>query len=589
MAGYSWNEFVDELRARTDIVEVVSGYMSLNRKGNRFWGCCPFHNEKTPSFSVDREKQFFYCFGCHKGGNVFSFVMEEEHVDFSEAVELLAERLGMEVPEKGEPKGDSRLRQRAMEAATAAARFFRDILVSPEGERARQYIAKREISAQTMRRFGLGYSPEGGGRLAAHLAEQGYTLEEMQAAGLVGRRDERTYDTFRGRVMFPIFDPRGRVIAFGGRTLGDGQPKYLNSSDTPIFSKRRNLYGLHMLRGITGVDTIHLVEGYVDVVSLVSHGVQGCVATLGTAVTPEQIRLMKRYCDNFVICYDGDEPGQKATARALQLFRDEGIAARVCPIPGDMDPDDYVKAHGAEGFLALERISGTDFLLRREKAKHDMTAQEGRAAYAMAAAAVLRTVTEPVLLEGFVRGLAVDTGYSKEVLYEQIGRTQRGGNINADAPVNNTPARRHKPGRLPDYVMAQRGLIYLMCTVSPFPDGLVELDTFTDEACRRVAGIVIPNLKRRDVAAYLMDALADDEALRSEAAAMLGSHEPVPPAQVSELARSYLDSIERHGLEEKIAALGGRIDAMPPQERPAALVELRGYMDRLGRIRQGRT
>ena len=357
MAGRFPSEWIDEVRDRSDIVSVVSEYVPLKRKGAKFWGLCPFHGEKTPSFSVDAERQLYYCFGCHAGGNVITFVMNMERMEFPEAVVHLAERAHMEVPERtGADPAPKKDRDRLYAALTAAAKFYYKTLYSPQGERALQYLHGRGIRDNVIRRFGLGATAAGHASLTQHLKEQGFSDKELTEANLALERGGRVFDTFRDRVMFPIFDPRGRVIAFGGRVIGQGEPKYLNSGDTPVFNKRRNVYGLNFLKGGRR-DRLRLVEGYMDVVSLYQHGVDGCVATLGTALTPEQIRLMKRYAPEILLTYDGDGAGQRAIARGLDLFEAERVPARVTVVPDKMDPDEFVRARGGQ---ALEELGSVD-------------------------------------------------------------------------------------------------------------------------------------------------------------------------------------------------------------------------------------
>ncbi|NLG24391.1 MAG: DNA primase, partial [Clostridiales bacterium] len=314
MASRIPDAWLDDLRSRLNIVDVVSEYVPLKQKGRRFWGLCPFHGEKTPSFSVDSEGQMYYCFGCHKGGNVIHFVMELERMEFLDAVKLLADRARLPLPDRtGQPDGPSRaLRDRIFEANQAAARYYHDLIWSDEGAQVLGYLHRRGLDDAAIRRFGLGASPEGRDGLIRHLGEKGFEAAELVAAGLAGERDGRRYDVFRERAMFPIISAQGRVLGFGGRAMGDGQPKYLNTADTPAFNKRQGLYALNMAKAERGLERLVLVEGYMDVVSLRAAGVPGVVATLGTALTEEQARLTRRYAPEVWVCYDGDPPGQKA-------------------------------------------------------------------------------------------------------------------------------------------------------------------------------------------------------------------------------------------------------------------------------------
>ena len=353
MSGRVSDQWLDELRSRVRLEEVVSEYVPLKQKGKRYWGCCPFHNEKTPSFSVDASAQLYYCFGCHKGGTVIQFVMEMDRMEFMEAVKVLAERAHMELPQgTGEAANRKQAdeRERILEANTLAARFFHSNLWSPDGAEALNYLYGRGLNDSDIRRFGLGAAPHGWDALYKALTAQGFSPETLERAGLVVRKGDRAFDMFRNRAIFPIISAQGAVLGFGGRAMGDAQPKYLNTSETPVFNKRQGLYALNMVKKERNLNRLVLVEGYMDTVSLRKHGVPGVVATLGTALTEEQAHLMKRYAPEVWISYDGDGAGRKAALRALDIFDAENLRARVIDYPGGMDPDDFVKANGQAGF-----------------------------------------------------------------------------------------------------------------------------------------------------------------------------------------------------------------------------------------------
>ncbi|MGI6239234.1 MAG: DNA primase, partial [Christensenellales bacterium] len=353
MAGWFADTWLEELRSRISIEETIGEHVRLKQRGKRYWGLCPFHNEKTPSFSVDSESQLYYCFGCHKGGTVFNFVMDIEHMEFPDAVKYLAERAHMPLPENAGASasrysgGD---REKLYEANVAAARYYHDLLWTEAGAGALNYLYTRGLTDADIRRFGLGASPAGWDDLTRELEGGGIPRETLTAAGLTVERDGRAFDMFRGRVIFPIISPQGRVLGFGGRAMGDAQPKYLNTPDTPVFNKRNGLYALNFAKTERGLGRLVLVEGYMDVVSLRRHGVPGVVATLGTALTEEQCRLMKRYAGEVWISYDGDAAGRRAALRALDILDAADVGARVIDYPAGMDPDDYIKEHGRAGF-----------------------------------------------------------------------------------------------------------------------------------------------------------------------------------------------------------------------------------------------
>lgn len=365
MEGSIPHEFVDELRSRLDIVDLVSQYVQLKKSGRNFFGLCPFHGEKTPSFSVSQDKQIFYCFGCGEGGNVFAFLMKMEGLTFPESVKELARRAGIPLPRvelsPGEVKRQER-RQRLQEAMNLAARYYRHMLSSPDGSQALAYLNKRGLSNETIERFALGYAPDGWENLKNILLRQGYQERDLVDAGLLTDGEKKTYDRFRNRIMFPICSPRGDVIAFGGRVLGEGTPKYLNSPETPLFDKGKNLYALHVAReAIRRQKQAVIFEGYMDVIAAHQAGITNAVASLGTSLTDAQARLLRGQAEEAVIVYDADAAGQAATWRGLQVLRQAGCLVKVGSLPQGFDPDDYIRRYGGEAFV--REIAGKAQLL----------------------------------------------------------------------------------------------------------------------------------------------------------------------------------------------------------------------------------
>ena len=373
---------IEDLKYRNRIEDVVGSYVTLSRSGANLKGLCPFHSEKTPSFTVFPNDGHYYCFGCGEGGDVITITMKLENLDYRGALEFLAKRSGVTLPEddKFTPKGVSR--QRVLEMNKCAARFFRDMLFDPEiGAPGREYLlGKRGLSSAVVKRFGLGYAPNSFNALRDHLQKNGFTREEMVEGYLcqVSKKNEKNiYDCFRNRVMFPIIDVTGNVIAFGGRVLDDSKPKYLNSADTPAFRKSRNLFALNYARNFCSENLI-LCEGYMDVIALHAAGFQNAVATLGTAITPDQARLMKRYSDKVVISYDSDEAGRKAASKALKLLSEAGVDSTVLKMQGAKDPDEYISKFGAEKFKGLlsQGRSEFDFKIDGIKERYDLNIPE---------------------------------------------------------------------------------------------------------------------------------------------------------------------------------------------------------------------
>lgn len=424
-------EFLQELKYRNDITEVVSSYVNLKRRGRNMVGLCPFHSEKTPSFNIYSENGSFYCFGCGAGGDVITFVMKIENLDYMEAVRFLAQRAGMTMPDTGYDDSMNRLRTRIYEANREAARFFYSCLNSPEGAEARNYLAGRQLSSKTIVRFGLGYSPKSRYSLCNHLKSKGFKESEIVAANLAfqSKSGKGIYDRFSDRVMFPIIDLRGNVIAFGGRLMGDGKPKYLNTSDTPVFKKSNNLFSLNNAKN-SGERTLILCEGYMDVIAVNQAGFQNAVATLGTALTSEQAILMKRYADEVVICYDADEAGQKATARAIEILRNAGIQVRVLTVPDGKDPDEFIKKHGENGSAAFKNLlekskNDMDYRLAKLKSSFNLETTQGRVSYLNGAIKMIAALDNPVEKDIYLSGLSEEMGVEKNALLEQIKRVSR--------------------------------------------------------------------------------------------------------------------------------------------------------------------
>ena len=377
--------WLDELLHKNDIVSVVSDYVELKPKGRKLWACCPLHGEKTPSFSVSPDKQLFYCFGCHAGGTVIQFVMDMERLTFYEAVQQLANRVGMELPNEINDREMQRQRaykKRMIEANTEAARYYSRCFLDPEtGREAQAYAARRGLNADIVTRFGIGYAPDTWDSLLKLLKGKGYSEKELVDAGLLVHNAERgtVYDAFRGRLIFPILGVNGQVLGFGARVMGDEKPKYINSNDTPAFNKRKNLFALNYAKNAKE-DYFILCEGYTDVIALHMAGFQTAVASLGTSFTSEQAALMKKYKPKVIICYDGDAAGQNATQKAIALTTAAGLETKVLQIPDGLDPDEYIRKRGKEQFRALlgNCYGQVDFRCETALAKYDTSSDEQR-------------------------------------------------------------------------------------------------------------------------------------------------------------------------------------------------------------------
>lgn len=562
------DDWLDDLRMRADVVSIVSEYVALKQKGRYHWGLCPFHGEKTASFKVDQERGFYYCFGCKAGGNVFDFVMAMERMEFPEAVRYLAEKLHVALPDQVDDAGEEQrrtLRENIRRVNREAALFYHKCLYAPEGKKALDYLHRRGLDDRVIRLFGLGASPEKWDALTEKLRADGASTELLTQAGLTVQKAERSFDMFRNRAMFPIIEPRGAVLGFGGRALGDVQPKYLNTADTPAFNKRQHVYAGNLLKKSRNLARVLLVEGYMDVVSLVSYGLEGVAATLGTSLTEEQARLLARYAPEIWVAYDGDSAGQNAILRALGIFESAGIPARVLVIPDGMDPDEFIRAHGKEAFEALRPMPATAYRMARAKDGIDLSDEEGRAKYAMACASILRGVKQPVELENLLKRLSIETGYSREVLLQQIGiAAPMQAEKKRETPAIRLPVR-FEPGNQP---RAERTLLELLC-FGLVPEGILSAEQFTDEDSRWLAERLIAGKKPDELL------MTQEEGARRKLLIDVMANEPkLAGDETMRMIAECMETMRRDWIEKRIAALKAKLPGAAPNEKDSALREI---------------
>ncbi len=417
--------FLDELVARNPIEEVVGQYVTLTKKGSNLFGLCPFHSEKTGSFSVAPQKGIYYCFGCHKGGGVISFIMEIEGLDYPDAVRFLAKRAGMEVPDDGGYQSTYRRQERLWALSKDAARYFHAKLSEDCGREAREYLARRGVSKGTVTRFGLGYAPEGWGNLIDAMTAKGYEKQDLLDAGLALKSREKgtVYDRFRNRLMFPIIDVRSNVIGFGGRVMDDSTPKYLNSPETIIFNKRKNLFAMNVAKK-TKQGRIILTEGYMDAIALHQYGFDCAVASLGTSLTEEQAHLLSKYTGQIVLTYDGDEAGQNATKRAIPILEKAGLQVRVLRMQGAKDPDEFLKKYGADRFKVLldGSQSQMEYRLGSLLGRYHLERDEERVEFLQEAAKLIASLPSPVEREIYGARAAEAAGITAEAMKLEVGK-----------------------------------------------------------------------------------------------------------------------------------------------------------------------
>ena len=444
MRSERMDEFVEQVRSQSDILNVIQSYVPLKRKGNRYWGCCPFHNEKTPSFSVVPDKGFFYCFGCHAGGNVFKFISLIENVTYFEAIKLQAEKLGIPLPERQRtPQEIAREREMAdLRKVNEMARdFFHNCLTMTHyGEAGKAYFAGRDISPETIEEFKLGFAPNAWDKLSTAFTKRGVKQEFLLACGLSAERNNGggLYDRFRNRVIIPIADERGRVVGFGGRVLDDSTPKYLNTPETILFNKRKLLFGLDRShRAIQQAGYAIVVEGYMDAISVFGAGVRNVVASLGTAFTAEHCQKLLRYAPDIYFCYDSDEAGQKATIRALSIVRDTGAVVRVIVVPDGKDPDEYIRKHGADAFRALvkEALPLVEYRLQYVLKHVNYDTLDGKVKALHEMLPVLAGIKETAVRSEYEKKLAQILLLDEGVVRDELRRYARGAVAEESAPV----------------------------------------------------------------------------------------------------------------------------------------------------------
>lgn len=557
---YYPDELVEEVRSRSDIVDVIGSYVKLQKKGSTYFGLCPFHNEKTPSFSVTPAKQMYYCFGCGAGGNVITFLMEYENYTFREALETLAERAGVELP-KGEENAEARrqadLRARILEVNREAGRYFYYQLKGPGGKRAFEYLAGRGLSEETIKRFGLGYSNMYSDDLYRYLKKKGYPDELLKESGLVKIEERGAHDRFWNRVMFPIMDVNGKIIGFGGRVMGEGEPKYLNSPETRVFDKSRNLYGLNYAR-TARKPYLLLCEGYMDVISMHQAGFTNAVASLGTAFTPGHGNLLHRYTEQVVLTYDSDNAGVKAALRAIPILKEAGISAKVLSLKPYKDPDEFIKALGAEAFEERIRGAKNSFLFETDVlySQYDMNDPEQKTGFHNALANRLLQFTERLERENYMEAAArqyqIDYDSLKSLVNAMGGRA---GTLRP--PVKERRSLEEKKGKPDGVKQSQRLLLTWLIEDERVYQTVKEIlspEDFTEELYRRTAKMVYEGLEAGNLSpAGILNHFINDEDEYKEVAALFNTSLSELTKEEREKAFSEtVKRVKRHSLEEKL-------------------------------------
>lgn len=554
------DEIIEEVRSRNDIVDVISGYVSLKKKGSSYFGLCPFHSEKSPSFSVSSQKQMYYCFGCGAGGNVFTFLMEYENFTFQEAVKYLAERAGVELPEdtgySKEAKDRADAKANLLEINKLAAQFFYVQLRSPQGKTAMEYLVGRQLGEDTMKAFGLGYAGKYGNELYQYLKKKGYSDEVLKTSGLIGYDEKQgPFDKFWNRVIFPIMDVNSRVIGFGGRVMGEGKPKYLNSPETLVFDKSRNLYGLHIARR-TRKSYFLLCEGYMDVISLHQAGFTNAVASLGTAFTSGHANLIKRYVKEVYLTYDSDEAGTKAALRAFPILREVGITAKVIRMEPYKDPDEFIKNLGAEAFeeRIKEAKNGFMFGLKVLEKDYDLRSPEGKTGFMRdAARRIGTTFSEEMERNFYIEAVAEEYHVGISQLKQLVAKMaiEMGGARPVERPRS---SKDRKPGKEDGILTSQKLLLtWLISDENLFRqiETYISPDDFTGDLYKTVASLLYKQYADGQIQpAQIMNHFTDEEEHRQVASLFHTSINDLKKAEEEKALEETILRIKRHSIEE---------------------------------------
>ena len=560
--------FLEELTARNDIADVVSEYVRLSKKsGSNQFGLCPFHSEKTPSFSVSTDKQIYYCFGCHAGGGVINFIMGVENLSFPEAVEHLARRVGMEVPQEADSR-ESLRRKRLLALNRDAAVFFYNSLSTAAGKTACDYMQRRQISPKTAKDFGLGFAPDSWDSLLKAMREKGYSDQDMFEAGLIKRgRNDGFYDAFRNRLMFPVINTKGEVIGFSGRILGDGEPKYLNTPETPVFNKGKNLFGMNLAKK-SKADHVILVEGNVDVVSLHQAGFDSAVASLGTSLTADQAKLISRYKQKVVLCYDSDSAGINASQRALEILGRLDLKTKVVTVPEGKDPDEFIKLKGADSFRLLLEDSegGTDFKLNLIKLKHDLTDASQKVEFLRESVYMLAELPSRTEREVYAMRVAEMAGISSASVISEVEKRRKWlerQKKKAEQGKPLSPASAVQPGvkefrfEHPESAVAEKGLIALVYRDAELAGdpSLPEADKFSSPVLARIYSAVrtaVSSSGRTELSALSAELSPEEISL------LVRINEETPvSSDIRKELEDYLARIEEYNKNKQSSGLAG--------------------------------
>ncbi len=558
---------IDEIRNKADILQIVGEYVPLKKRGKNYIGLCPFHSEKTPSFTVSPDKQIFHCFGCNEGGNIFSFLMKIENISFAESVELLGERVGITVQKTGASPALQSEKEKYLEIMELAKKFYREALEGPEGEPAREYLKKRGLTDDSVKAFELGFSPNKWDSLLNFLFKRGVDRKDMEKLGLIIERGDKSghYDRFRGRLMFPICNLRGRVTGFGGRIIPTGtstseEAKYINSPDSPVYNKGYSLYGLSVTKDeIKKTRTAVLVEGNVDLVSCWQFGIKNVVCPLGTALTQNQAKIIHRFADNVILAFDRDSAGNAATARSVEILKDEGFSVKVSGFEGGKDPDEALKAKGAESFIRSLNDSAPwmEYMILNTLSKYNLNEIENRAKAAREVALIIAQEKEELVQKGYINLAASKLGFSADEISSEVKRrgfyVKKGGSTSLNTSVEKPSSKAEK---------AEECLIKLSVNNKEIMDMFkrsISWQEFTGKNTRIIAELLqVTDFDQKDITHFLLETLPDEDSKKLFSKIMVGDY---PAENLEKVAGDCINTIKSLALKMKMAGLREKIMA----------------------------
>lgn len=554
---YFSEDKVSEIIEKNDIVELISQYLNLTKKGKNHWGLCPFHTEKTPSFSVSLDKQLFYCFGCSVGGNVITFVQKIERLSYAEALYFLARRAGISIDEKIDKNEleNIKVKEQLYKINTEAAKFFYENI--KKNASAMGYLSGRGLEQNIARKFGIGYSIDSWDRLNRFLKTKGYSDNLIEKAGLIVKKDKGYYDRFRNRIMFPIIDLRGNIIAFGGRVLDESKPKYLNSPETMIYSKSNSIYALNIVKEISNLKNIIVVEGYMDVISLYQFGIKNAVASLGTSFTKQQARLLKRYANEIIIAYDSDVAGQSATLKGLSILQKEGCRVKVLTLPTGMDPDDFIRNKGVGAFndLLKESYSLIEYRIQNTKKNFDLNILDDRVKFSKKLAVILSDLESPIEIDVYIKKFTKELQINEEAIYAEVKKNKRK-HISGNNRHNIISRLKKDENDLSGQIIAEKKVLNICILFKDKTEYVfkrIKPDNFSKDLHEKIANII--NLKIKEgkmISAGEILIHLEDEKEKEKASQVFNID--ISKKDI-ELLDSYIDKIYQFSIENKIEEL----------------------------------